>query len=52
MTTPAAQPTPLFRDIRSLIDSARQRAAVAVNTELTMLYWQVGRRIQTELLKG
>jgi hypothetical protein len=25
---------------------------VAVNAELTMLYWQVGRRIQTELLKG
>jgi predicted nuclease of restriction endonuclease-like (RecB) superfamily len=43
---------PLFLDIRTLIDSARQRAAVAVNAELTMLYWQVGRRIQTELLKG
>jgi predicted nuclease of restriction endonuclease-like (RecB) superfamily len=52
MNQPVAPAHPLFNDIRSLIDSARQRAAVAVNTELTMLYWKVGRRIQTELLKG
>ena len=43
---------PLFSEIRKLIDSARQRAAVAVNVELTLLYWQVGQRIRTELLKG
>jgi len=43
---------PLFNDIKSLIESARQRAAVAVNAELTLLYWQVGRRINTEILKG
>jgi predicted nuclease of restriction endonuclease-like (RecB) superfamily len=43
---------PLFNDIKSLIDSARQRAAVAVNAELTLLYWQVGQRINSEILKG
>lgn len=43
---------PLFNDIKTLIDSARQRAAVAVNAELTLLYWQVGQRIHTEVLKG
>jgi predicted nuclease of restriction endonuclease-like (RecB) superfamily len=43
---------PLFNEIKTLIDSARQRAAVAVNTELTLLYWQVGQRIYTEVLKG
>jgi predicted nuclease of restriction endonuclease-like (RecB) superfamily len=42
----------LLADIRQLIDSARQRAAVAVNTELTMLYWHIGRRIRTETLRG
>lgn len=42
----------LIADIRELIDSARQRAATAVNAELTLLYWQVGRRIQKEVLKG
>jgi hypothetical protein len=42
----------LFQDIGQLIDAARQRAAVAVNAELTLLYWQVGQRIQTEVLQG
>lgn len=37
-------------DIHQLIDSARQRAAVAVNAELTLLYWQVGRRIRQDVL--
>jgi predicted nuclease of restriction endonuclease-like (RecB) superfamily len=37
-------------DICQLIESARQRAASAVNAELTLLYWQVGQRIQKEVL--
>jgi predicted nuclease of restriction endonuclease-like (RecB) superfamily len=52
MTSHSPATTPLFIDIKTLIDSARQRAAVAVNAELTLLYWQVGNRIQTEVLKG
>ena len=40
----------LVADIRQLIDTARQRAAVAVNAELTRLYWQVGQRIRREVL--
>ena len=39
-------------DIRQLIDNARHRAAMAVNAELTLLYWQVGRRIRTEVLQN
>jgi len=35
-----------------LIDAARQRVAQTVNAELTQLYWQIGRRIGTELLHG
>ncbi len=46
------QPTALFGEIKTLIQSAKQRAAVAVNAELTLLYWQVGQRINTEVLKG
>jgi len=42
----------LFEEVRQLIDAARQRAAIAVNAELTLLYWNVGKRIQTEVLKG
>jgi predicted nuclease of restriction endonuclease-like (RecB) superfamily len=43
----------LFRttEIRHLIDAAKQRAAVAINAEITLLYWQVGDRIQTEILQ-
>ena len=51
MTKPAA-PENLFGEIKTLISSAKQRAAVAVNAELTLLYWQVGQCINTEILKG
>jgi len=39
-------------EIRQLIERARQRAAVAVNTELTLLYWHIGKRLQKEVLGG
>jgi predicted nuclease of restriction endonuclease-like (RecB) superfamily len=42
----------LFGDIRHLIDEAQGRVASAVNAELTWLYWQVGRRIQTDILQN
>lgn len=52
-TPPSSQePDNLFGEIKDLIQSARQRAAVAINAELTLLYWQVGQRINTEVLKG
>lgn len=35
----------LVADIRQLIDGARQRAALAVNAKLPLLYWLVGRRV-------
>ena len=41
----------LLGDLRELIESSRQRAAVAVNSELVLLYWHVGRRIRTDLLE-
>jgi predicted nuclease of restriction endonuclease-like (RecB) superfamily len=41
----------LFSEIRQLIDAAKQRAAIAINAEITLLYWQVGDRIQTEILQ-
>jgi predicted nuclease of restriction endonuclease-like (RecB) superfamily len=42
----------LFQDIRELIEEARSAVAVTVNAGLTMLYWQIGRRIQSEILQG
>lgn len=42
----------LLIEIRDLILAARQRAASTVNAELTLLYWQIGRRLSREVLKG
>ena len=44
----------LLTDIRSLIFSARHQvaqAAQAVNAGLTMLYWEIGRRIRQDILE-
>lgn len=42
--------TSLVAELRQLIDGARQRAAMTVNAELSVLYWQVGNRILREIL--
>lgn len=39
-------------DISLLIAQAKQRTVIAVNNELTLLYWHVGQRINQEILKG
>lgn len=48
----ALTPTPLLNEVRNLIDSARERAAAAVNAELSLLYWRIGHRIRAEVLGG
>ena len=42
----------LLSEIKSLIDESRQRVASAVNAELTALYWNIGKRIRTDILKN
>ncbi len=42
--------TELLADLRTLIESARQRVATTANRELALLYWRIGRRIHTEVL--
>jgi len=44
--------TALVSDIRRLIDEAKAGLAATVNSALTLLYWRVGQRISTEVLKG
>ena len=39
----------LFADIKTLIEQSKQQVAVAVNSTMTMLYWQIGRRIAMEI---
>lgn len=52
MTKPEIKNPSLFSEVKELILSAKNRAVVAVNAELTLLYWQVGKRIATEILAG
>jgi len=42
----------LLKEVRRLIESSRQKVAVTVNAEMTMLYWHIGSRINTEILNG
>lgn len=42
----------LLKELRGLIAGTRERAASAVNTALVSLYWEVGHRIRTEVLKS
>ena len=44
--------TSLTNDIRALIEEAREHVARAVNSGLVRLYWQIGKRLQIEILKG
>lgn len=50
----AAVPTgpDLLNDVRHLILAAREGMARTVNAGLTMLYWEIGSRIQKEVLGG
>ena len=41
-----------YGDIRSMIENSRRNVAIAVNVELSMLYWHIGKRINEELLKN
>jgi hypothetical protein len=47
-----AAPEPLLDDVRNLIRQAREVTAQAANSALVFLYWQIGQRIRTEVLKA
>jgi predicted nuclease of restriction endonuclease-like (RecB) superfamily len=42
----------LFADIQTLIEHSKQQIAVTVNSTMTMLYWQIGGRIKTDILQN
>ena len=42
----------VLHDIRRLIEETRSAVASTVNAALTVLHWQVGKRINDEILKG
>ena len=55
MSLPVNSPTcspDLMQDVRSLIEESRASVVRAVNATLAMLHWQIGHRINVELLQG
>lgn len=42
----------LIGELRQMIDQTRASVATTVNASLTMLYWQVGHRVNSELLNN
>ncbi len=42
--------SPVVADVKKLIEQSRQTVAVAVNAELTSLYWHVGQRSTDDVL--
>ena len=42
----------LITDLRTLINEARNKVALIVNTEITLLYWHIGKRINKEVLRN
>lgn len=42
----------IVTDIRMMITEARQRVAVTANSAITLLYWNIGERINREVLGG
>lgn len=45
------EPKNLLAEVRSLIEHARHHVAQTANSALTLLYWQVGARLQREVLE-
>jgi len=41
---------PLFSELKQLIESSRQRVAIVINSEITILYWNIGKSINKFLL--
>lgn len=42
----------LFLEIKSLVEQSKQELAYSVNFTLSMLYWEIGRKIVTEVLNS
>jgi len=40
----------LYLDVKTLIEQSRQCVAAAFDAEITLLYWNIGRRLKNEVL--
>ncbi len=44
--------THLLLEVKQLIEQGKQQVAVSVNTTMSMLYWQIGKRINDDILQN
>ncbi len=49
---PTIQTSHLVENLKSLIESSRDRLAKIVNQEMTVLYWNIGKMIHQDILKS
>ncbi len=42
----------LFKHIKNLIEQTKQTVAVAVNSSMTLMYWNIGKTINDEILQN
>ena len=42
----------LFKNISNLIEESRSRTALAINSEITLLYWNIGKHVREDILKN
>lgn len=42
--------TNLIQEVKQLIEQSRQKVGMVVNSEMSLLYWQIGKRIKTDIL--
>lgn len=52
MTKDVTHSLKLVSDVKSLIEESKQQVMIAVNSAMTMLYWNIGNRINTEILQN
>lgn len=43
---------PLFAELSTLIEQSRQQVVTYANSTLTLLFWQVGKRINEDVLQN
>lgn len=46
------KPTALFSEIKQLIEQSKNNLAVTVNAEMSMVYWNIGNRINKTVLQN
>jgi hypothetical protein len=51
LPAPTVAGAKLLNDVRTLIETARERIAQAVNSTLVGLYWHIGKRIREDVLQ-